>query len=304
MPLKDILRDVDEERGEHPAHISTVLPSGEILRVPVKIRTRGHFRRDPVNCDFPPLRINFDRDSTVGTIFEGLNKIKLVTHCRSRNDKYNQMVLKEYLAYKMYNVFTDESYRVRLLDVTYVDTEGKKDDLTRAGFFIEPTNVLAERTGGEIFSLKNIRQDYCNLTKTNRMAVFQYMIGNTDWSVPAGHNIELLRYDQMDPPVTVPYDFDWCGMVDAPYAVPNEILAIDDVTTRLFRGTCRTEQEFQETFESFRTNEEEIMRLISSMHGLESKEKERTERFISQFYRVINNPNFIKNEFLNNCLTR
>jgi hypothetical protein len=304
MPTRDVLRDIGDEREEHPATVSYLSSSGEMVQIPVDVRTRGHFRRDPVNCDFPPLRLDFDKDSLSGTLFEGQNKIKLVTHCRSRGKKYNQGVLKEYLAYRLYNLFTDESYKVRLVNVIYTDSEGRKDSLSRTGFFIEPTELLAERTGGEVFELANVSQDHCDLEKCNVMAVFQYMIGNTDWSVPGRHNIDMLKYSDMSPPVTVPYDFDWCGLVNAPYAKPNEILGLDDVKTRLFRGTCRTDVEFQKTFDLFIQKKDEVYQTISSVPGMEDKEIDKTRKYMDQFYKIIENPRMAKNEFHNKCLTR
>jgi len=88
-----------EAEDSHPAEISYTHAEGNIITLPIKINVRGDFRKDSINCDFPPLRLNFSNTTVLNTIFEGQDKIKLVTHCRTRPGRYEQNVLKEYLAY-------------------------------------------------------------------------------------------------------------------------------------------------------------------------------------------------------------
>ncbi|MFC2111879.1 hypothetical protein ACFLTA_01285 [Bacteroidota bacterium] len=303
MDVRAVTCDVGDKREEHTAEISYLSEEGKNIIIPVEVRTRGHFRRDPANCDFPPLRLNFSEEATKNSIFEGQDKLKLLTHCRTRGSKYEQNVLKEYLVYLLYNLFTPESYKVRLAELTYVDSEGKKDTLRKMGFFIEPTKQVAKRNSGELLNIKNVQQNQCDPFKTNVMSIFQYMVGNTDWSVPAGHNIDLLRYELTDPPIAVPYDFDWCGLVNSPYAVPNEMLGIDNVKTRLFRGYCQTEDEFQRAFQEFRDREEQIYKTIDSVPDLEEREREKIIRYIEQFFEVLHNPKHARREFLESCRT-
>jgi hypothetical protein len=303
MGVRTVLRDVGDDREQHPALISYLSSNGEIVELPLKIRTRGHFRKDPMNCDFPPLRLNFASKTSGNTIFEGQDKLKLVTHCRTRGSKYEQNVLKEYLVYRLYNLFTDESYQVRLVEFTYVDSLGKVDTLNRMGFFIEPSQQMTERNNCEGVLIKNVQQDQCERYKTNVMSVFQYMVGNTDWSIPAGHNVVLIREEITDPPITVPFDFDWCGLVNSPYALPNPVLGIDNVRTRLFRGFCRSENEFEMAFQEFREREEDIFKTIDSVPGLSDRERQNVVKYMEQFFKVINNPKLSRNEFLNNCRT-
>lgn len=300
MDVKAVLRDVGDDRREHPAEI-IYHADGKEITVPLKVRTRGHFRRDPMNCDFPPLRLNFAKETSANSMFEGQDKLKLVTHCRTRGNKHEQNVLKEYLAYRIYNHFTEESYRVRLVEMAYADSKGKKDTLYKMGFLIEPTSQLLKRCGCEKVDIPNVRPDQCDRTKTNIMAVFQYMIGNTDWSIPAGHNVILMRSHFSQPPVAVPYDFDWCGLVDAVYAVPNPILGIENVKVRLFRGYCRTEEEFEQGFQEFRNCEEEIYRLVGSIPRLAEQEQKKISRYLDYFYKTINNPRSVQSEIHNVC---
>jgi len=242
MDIKTVIRDIEEEKS-HPAEISYTDQKGKEINLPIKIKLRGNFRKNPAHCDFPPLRLNFSSTSVINTIFAGQDKVKLVTHCRSRKDLYEQNVLKEYLAYKLYNLFTDESYLVRLVHMTYADTEGKVDTLEKMAFLIEPNQHMARRNECEILRVKNILQERTARHKMNVLSVFQFMIGNTDWSVTAMHNVVFLKEDPKALPIVVPYDFDWCGIVNAPYAVPAEHLPIESVSTRLYRGFCRPDAE-------------------------------------------------------------
>jgi len=303
MDIRTVLKDTGDDMGQHPALISYLTPEGDTIIVPLRIRTRGYFRRDPMNCNFPPLRLNFAKETSGNTIFEGQDKLKLVTHCRSSGKQYEQNVLKEYLAYRFYNLFTEESYRVRLAEMNYADSEGKIKTLRKLAFIIEPEEQMAARNLCDEVKIKNIRQDYCDQEKATLLSVFQYMIGNTDWSVPAMHNIDLIRKQAGGSPIPVPFDFDWSGLVNAPYAVPSKNLNIDNVRIRVYRGLCRTEEEFEKAFQEFRDREEEIIRTIESVPYLDEREMSKTIRYIEQFFNVINNPNAVRKEIYNACRT-
>ncbi|MFC2080639.1 hypothetical protein ACFLR8_00330 [Bacteroidota bacterium] len=303
MDIREVIGDTDDEQNQYPAEISYGSPGGDTIVVPLQIRTRGHFRKNPINCDFPPLRLNFSTVSAKNSIFEGQDKLKLVTHCRSRGTQYEQNVLDEYLAYRLYNLFTEESYRVRLVELTYADSDGKKDTLRKMAILIESAEQMALRNKSNYIEVKNVQQNKCDRQKTSVLSVFQYMIGNTDWSVPVPHNIDLLQKQPGIDPVAVPYDFDWCGMVDAPYAFPAENLGIDNVRTRLFRGYCRTNDEFELVFQEFRDKKDEIFNTIESVPHLNDRELEKVKKYIGQFYKILDNPKSVKNEFYNKCRT-
>jgi hypothetical protein len=300
MDVRTVIRDIEEE-GNHPAELSYTDQNGNEIKIPIKIKVRGNFRKDPAHCDFPPLRINFSSTTVKNTIFEGQDKIKLVTHCRSRKDLYEQNVLKEYLAYKLYNLFTPESFGVRLALITYADTEGRQDTLKKMAFLLEPEQQMARRNGCEILEVKGVRQDRTERNKTTMMAVFQYLIGNTDWSVWALHNVVLLKSSPRALPIVVPYDFDWCGLVQAPYALPSEHLPIESVRDRLFRGFCRPDAELQPLLDEFRQRREVIYQTCSGVPYLTEKELRKTIKYMDQFYKTLDNPKAVEIEFHRNC---
>lgn len=303
MDVKTVIRDI-EEKESHLAEISYTDQEGNKVKLLIKIKLRGNFRKDPVNCDFPPLRLNFSSTTVKNTIFEGQDKIKLVTHCRSRKDLYEQNVLKEYLAYRLYNLFTKESYKVRLVHLTYADTKGKIDTLKKMAFLIEPNQQMARRNDCEFLKVKNIPQERTARQKMNVLSVFQFMIGNTDWSVSAVHNVVFLKEDPAALPIVVPYDFDWSGLVNPPYAVPAEHLPIESVSTRLYRGYCRADSELQITLEEFRQRREEIYHTCRSIPFLAEKDLNKTMKYMDQFFKTIENPRAVEVAFHQNCRTK
>lgn len=303
MDVRKVLKDVGDDQNQYPAQISYTSADGDTVVVPLRIRTRGHFRKDPMNCDFPPLRLNFSAQTSDNSIFQGQDKLKLVTHCRSRGGQYEQNVLEEYLAYRLYNLFTEESYRVRLVTLTCADSKGKKDTLQKMAFLIEPADQMASRNKCGGIKVKNVQQEQCDPRKTTMLSIFQYMIGNTDWSVPVPHNIDLIQEQPGVAPVAVPYDFDWCGLVDAPYAVPAVNFGSDDVKTRIFRGCCRSENDFELAFRKFRDKKDDIFKTIKTVPNFNDREQEKAMRYIEQFYNIIDDPKSVKNEIYNKCRT-
>jgi hypothetical protein len=298
MDTESVFHDREEEES-HQAEISYTDAEGISITIPLKINVRGGFRKDSMNCDFPPLRLNFSNTPVLNTIFEGQDKIKLVTHCQSRLNRYEQNVLKEFLAYKLYNLFAEESYFVRLARMTYVDVNGKTDILEKIGFLIEPTSQLADRNGCEIFKINKIQQNQTSKHKTTVLAIFQYMIGNTDWSVWNQHNIELLKEETLPEPIVVPFDFDWSGLVNAPYAIPAGDLP--SVRTRFYRNFCVTEAELQLALDEFRQHREKIYQTCKSVPFLSEKELKKTLKYIDDFFKIIENPQKVDSELHGNC---
>jgi hypothetical protein len=220
----------------------------EMVELEVGIRARGRYRRRPEVCPFPPLRLNFKKSQVRDTLFADQDKIKLVTHCTTESYFYEQAVIAEFLAYRILNRLSDFSYRVRLLQIEYVPS-GDGETFDGYGVLIEHDDNLAERIGVSQLALENtpvasLDPDYLNLT-----SVFQYLIGNTDFSPISGaageeccHNHTLFGNDG-GAYYSIPYDFDMSGIVDAPYAAPNPKMRLESETVEwgpsLFRVPAR-----------------------------------------------------------------
>jgi hypothetical protein len=288
-----IRRDRDEENPEHEGLVFVRERDGGESEWPVQIRTRGNFRLQSRICEFPPIRLNFPQGRVEGGVFEGQDKIKLVTHCR---DRYEENLLREYLAYRLYNQITDESLRVRLARVTYVDTSGRHEPLTRHAFFIEMEEALAERLGGTVIPDEDLAQGVhpARILAPNaaRVDLFAYMVGNTDYtmyfpSVNGGlHNVVPVERAN-GTVVAVPYDFDLTGLVDAPYAEPSEEVEIRRVTDRIYRGVCRPGMDYAATYAEFTARKSAIEAMIAALDVLPEDERRDVSRYLEDFWRTI-----------------
>lgn len=299
LDMKAVLSDIGDNPEYHLANL-IYMQNDEAVNIEVKIKTRGHFRKQRSVCQFPPLKFKLPKDGIENTFFSGQRKLKLVSHC-SKKELYESNLLKEYLAYKMYNIITDKSFNVQLAIINYVDIKGKYEPITKYAFFIEDDDLMAERLGGKILKAKNVHPDKTDYDQMTMLSVFQYMIANTDWSVAALHNIKLVSIDPWQAPIAVPYDFDWAGFIDAPYAVPSSNLQIKYVTDRLYRGYYRSEEQLQAVFSIFKSCKNEIIALLANFQYLDPKAKNQNIKYINSFYEIIDNEKVVKREFIDKC---
>ena len=278
----------------------------EMLELDVGIRARGRYRRRPDVCPFPPLRLNFKKSQVKNSLFADQDKIKLVTHCTTDSYFYEQAVLAEYLAYRILNRLSEFSFRVRLLKIEYV-TPGDDESFGGYGVLIEHDDNLAERIGVSQLVLENtpvasLDPDYLNLT-----SVFQYLIGNTDFSPVAGaagveccHNHTLFGNDG-EPYYSIPYDFDMSGIVDAPYAAPNPKMRLESVQERLYRGRCVNNEILPATLAAFVAEREGIETMIREQSELSSRKQRDILNYIDLFYKSLSSPRRVKRNLSNKC---
>ncbi len=253
----------------------------------VQVQVRGNRRKDPAVCGFPPLLILFPPDSRQGSLFGEVATLKLVTHCLD-----DTHTLREYFVYKLYNQLTDFSYRARLCRVQYRDTRGKGRATTRYAFFLENTEAVALRNQATTISKRLfIGMESMDARATATMAVFQYMIGNTDWSVPYRHNIRIMAPPSpLSPCVPVPYDFDYSGLVMAPYAVPPQQLGISSVRERLYRGLDFAPTIYAQVRDLFNARRPAFYNVYLSCQYLDADEKNFATRYLDEFYKTLNDP--------------
>ena len=266
----------------------------------LRVRARGEFRRE--YCSFPPILLNFrSEDPTWGGVAE-INKLKMVTQCVPGNQ---ESLFREYLVYKLYNILTDNSFRVRLLKVNYINTAKQNEVSTEYAFVIEPLEHLTKRINAAEARANNLDQKDVIPEMMDRMAIFNYMIGNTDWSVPVRHNVLLLAPGFPMPPdkaIVVPYDFDFSGLVNANYASPNPELKIKTVRERLYRGVCREEEIYVTAFREFLENEEEFYRAINEFPYLSDHSKKEMINYLDLFLDGIDNRKTVLNKIMYDCL--
>jgi hypothetical protein len=280
-----------------PAWFSFQDNNGVKKEVEIKVRTRGKTRRQGDICRFPPLRLNFPKSDMKNSPFEGQNAIKLVTHC-DRADSYEQNTIMEYLIYKAFNVLTDSSFKVRAASMNYIDEKDKADSTRKFAFFIEREKHVAERLQAIEMEDEKIQADHPDPYQTCLVDMFQYMIGNTDYSVYEQHNIVLYTNPtRTAKPIPIPYDFDWSGMVAAAYATPNPKIGTEHVTDRIYRGVKQEEDVVFHTIKRFNDKKDEIYRVFENFELLKSSEKKTVIKYLDDFYWIINNERQVKTEF-------
>ena len=277
-------------------------PDGNAVTVPLRARTRGIWRLK--TCDFPPLRLNFSGATSKGSIFDKLDKPKLVSHCEDV-DGYEQYILQEFQLYRIYHVLTPVSHNARLLKLTYADSGSGKVRAKRYGFVVEQPSALAARLGGKIMEQKGAGAGDLDPYQNALMSVFQYMIGNTDFSVAGLHNIELF-FTADGNVMPIAYDFDFAGAVNARYAVPDAKLNLPNVRRRLFRGYCTDAGSYAKVFTLFKEKKPAIYALYNDEIGklMDQRTVKETLRYYDEFYKTINDPRSAKRSIIEPCIAR
>ena len=293
----DIRKLLNDRTSKTPENYSLRLAykseDSSVISIPAEARTRGHFRRLKENCVYPPILLRFTKsDSLKATIFKDNHKLKLAMPCQGE-----QYIVHEWLAYKLYNLITPKSFRARLVRVKLDEGKNKKPAAAFYGMLLEEEQQMAKRNGAIPIN-KRLRPEQTETQSFLTMAVFEYLIGNTDWSVQYLQNIKLISADSNAKPVTVPYDFDMSGIVNTPYAKPAEELLLNSVRTRRYRGYCIQDmKKFDEVISLFNQLKENFYSTITNCGLLDDKYKKSTIKFFDEFYATINNPVALKKEF-------
>lgn len=303
-PMAELLRSTRDTR-RHAAVLSYTDAQGKIRHIDATVETRGLTRLR--FCRFPPLRIRFAKQAVAGTEFEGQRSLKMVTHCRN-GQQFEQYYVQEMLAYRIYNRLTDLSFRVRPLDISYVDSAGGKTNGPRFAFLIEDTGDMARRNGlKRDKAAKFVPGDFDPLA-LSRLMLFQYLIGNTDFAVLSGpsedeccHNTRVLGSAAGAARIAVPYDFDSAGMVAASYVAPHESLPIKKVTERLYRGFCQHNQALAAVREEFLGKRQALVELIRGERRLSARRKGELTRYIDDFYTTLGSEYAFAREISGKC---
>ena len=308
-PLTTLMRDRPEEEYLSGT-LSYTGDEGTERILDLKIRTRGNYRRKEEHCDFAPIRLNFRKKQVADTIFARQDKLKLVTHCQSDRPYYEQLVLREYLAYRFLHVMTSKSFGVRLLRINYVDTEGA-EPMTKIGFVIEEDDDVAERNGMHSVKTGDISNADLDRGQQNLINVFQYMIGNTEYSLYIAepgktccHNSKLMSASMGAPYTPLPFDFDFAGIVNARYAQPNPRYDLKNVRQRLYRGLCENNDLLPDTFQLFVDKKDAIYSVVDQLELLTSRSRRDTTWYLNAFYNQILNPKRVRTRFISDCEDR
>ncbi|MEL6251814.1 MAG: hypothetical protein AAFR87_07380 [Bacteroidota bacterium] len=283
-----------------PASLSLTLENGEQIEESIRVRARGNSRKS--YCTLPPLKLNFKNKESKESHFLGQTTLKLVVPCRN-SKVFQQYVYKEYLAYKLFNLISDISFKVRLVELNLTDSQGKRKPMQVYGFLIEHIDKLADRNDSHEIEPARFSKKLVERTYMAKVAIFQYAIGNTDWKVENTHNIKVLESNPVAnrQVYAVPYDFDYAGLVNASYAVPHDQLGLTSVTQRLYLGVCQSDQELDNLLKEFKAKEDDFLAIVANFKRLDEKSSYYIQRYLADFFRIIDNPALVKRNFLSYC---
>lgn len=304
-PIGDLVRRGARNTDPAPAAMTV-----EGQRYDIELSPRGFSRRTLGICQFPPLRVNLS-GTRQGTILQEQNKLKLVTRCRP-GASYEQLTILEYTAYRLFNEITPMSYRVRPVRVTYRDTVGRRREETQFNFFIEDSSDLARRNRRAeiVVQSREVASSQLDPQQAAIVGLFQFMIGNLDWDMVEGltgddccHNGKLFAATETsrENVVPVPYDFDYSGFVNAPYAVPPQGLPVQNVRQRYYRGLCRHNDQLQAAAEVFRTRRAQLYAVIEGETRLTEARRTAARGYIEDFYEVLDDPQRFQRQVIENC---
>ena len=281
----------------------------ESQRLDVSIRIRGNFRKD--YCELPPIRLNFKKSQVKGTLFRGQDKLKLVSPCQHGLESQQKLLL-EYLAYRTYEILTDQSFGSRLIRLSYVDSDEKLQPWTDLAFVIEDESDIAKRLDLDKARVAENRFEELDQPSTALYELFQLLISNHDYSVLQGppesyccHNsVMYVREESADKRIPIPYDFDMSGFVNANYAAPPSHLPIRLVRTRFYRGLCQPDDVLQDAIAHMLSKKEEILDLYRTTPELSRLNRNRTVTYVRKFYGILEDEDKLQVQVLDRCRGR
>ena len=216
-------------------------------------------------------------------------------------------MLREYLAYRLLNLHTPISYRVRLMRITYVDTE-RDWEITKLAYAIEDDEHVALRNDLQVVKTGDIDVMDLEPGQQNLVNVFHYMIGNTEYSLNIAepdddccHNSDLLSANGGAPYIPLAFDFDFSGLVTAPYAEPNPRYRLRSVRHRLYKGHCRNNDRLPDTIELFQEQRDAVFELIDEVTLLDERSRKHAIDYLERFYDRISDPKQLQLRMIKRC---
>ena len=298
-----------EDCNYSPAILRLGTPGGVDRNLPVELRVRGGWRARRDHCEVPPLFVRFAPGGAAGTPFAGQDLLPLTTHCRRKKERglagsagadYEQYVLKEYLGYRLYNLVSDRSLRVRLVRINYSNPAQGGETVTRYAFFTEHFDSMAARLGFSRLPGDSFDHEKIDLPDFDRLALFNFMIGNTDWSVVRQRNIVLLA-DGRGRQYPVPFDLDMSGLVDAEYGGVSPRLDFRDPRHRHYLGFCHPGPDYDRLFGDFESSKDAMLELVREIPGMDRTTRKVGRRYLDKFFDIIESPADRQQDIIGAC---
>lgn len=287
-----------KDKAYADARLTCTGPGQDTLRLEGRIRTRGARRLEI--CSRPPLKVKFDKEALEQAGLSAMNEIDIVHPCLDPSS-YEQYILREFLAYKLWEIISPYTFRTQLIRIHYTLPDGTAHQSPSTAFLLEDPEELAVRLAGREYSSDVISQNALETRSVIIMYLFQFMIGNTDWFTTNRHNLDFFGFPGHTLLVTVPYDFDYSGLVNAPYASHHESLELASVTTRYYQGKCYPEEEVRAALEPFIAHKSAILDAYKSVPGLDERSVRHVTDFLQEFYDIVESPKKFEQQVLRHC---
>lgn len=306
-PWQELMRN-PSYTGTYPATLEYRDAEGNTVQHQLTVERRGVKRQEA--CDFPPVKWRFEKDEVKGTLFRGQKSIKMVTHCK-RAKRYEQYYRLEMAAYRIYNLLTDYSFKVRPLKVNYKDSDRGKADEDRFAFIIEDDSDVAKRNGFKKLEIPLVYPSRLDQETASKLGLFQLLIGNLDWSALKGpdpeeccHNVKLIATEPLkdsDPIYPVPYDFDSAGLVNAPYVGPPQGLGLNSITQRLYRGYCIHNHLLPQARADILAKETAILDIVRNDEMLTKSFQNKALKFLDKYFDMLRDDDDFNKQVIKKC---
>jgi len=306
LPWQAIVTDEFFYQGGYPSVLEVVEGDKQSLSIPVETERRGWSRQ--VICRYPPIKLRFEKGKARGTIFEGQKSLKLVIRCND-GEAYQHYVVLEALAYRMFNLLSEFSFRIRALSVTFTDSDTGRSERPTFAFLVEDDSQVASRNAQRKLKLATVRPEQLEPLEASKLALFQYMIGNTAWSLEhkpdqeeCCDNVKLIGQDPEQAPIyAIPNDFDQSGLVNAPYAKPAGGPQANEAPERLFRGFCVHNAKLADARKAFLDQEHNILSLVENESRLADAERARATAYLEAFFAILESPEKFGEQITSDC---
>ena len=292
---------LDKEKNEKlyvPARLLIRTSNGDSVLFSLRVRTRGNMRLGM--CSYPPLKLKFDKEQFIQRGFKPHNEWDLVQHCH-QGDQFDQYVLREYLAYRLYSILSPASLHTQLIYLHYISPDGSTAYDSSVCFLVENTEELVDRLGAKRNRTPTISQHSIDRNTLLRVCLFQYMIGNTDWFITNRHNLEFIGMPGIPRLVSIPYDFDYSGLVGAPYSSHHESLELMSTASRYYQGKCEQREVVLKHIDDFLAKKELLLATVHKIPGLDERSVKHATSYLEEFFLIIENPRKLETHILQHC---
>ena len=265
-------------------YFPAVLKAGNELQYAfkVEVRPRGKFRRK--RCEIPPLKLKFKKSSLATYNLDTLNEIKLVLPCAD-DPASEELILREYIAYRIYESLTPYSVRARLITLEMKSNDGKGASNKMTAMLVEHEEEVAKRLNGTVKQEWGIKAEHMNTDQAALMLCFEYLIGNTDFDISAFRNNLQFVPDGNTKIITIPFDFDFSGLVNAPYATPNSDTGLKNVRDRCLMKSDVPEESLQKALQNIKEHQMEILALCNNKNMRKKTANEMTN-YLDHFFQA------------------